>query len=90
MVVKMNGIELYRRTNTSPKKYENVIVSHKHDIGESEYWGFDYEEERGEIPCADVFIKNFQLKSYDFQQSNEMQEAFNIMKWMKISFEMHI
>ena len=44
MIVKMNGIELFRRRNTFPIKYENVIVSHKYDIGESEYWGFDYEE----------------------------------------------
>lgn len=80
MVAKLNGVGLIRWVNTSPIKYENVIVSHKYDIGESDYWGFDYEEESGEMPCADVFIKNFQLKSYDFQQSNEMQEAFSIIK----------
>ena len=66
MVVKLNGIEFFRSTNSSPKKYENVIVSHKYDIGETEYWGMDYEDTNGEIPCADVFVKNFHLKSYDF------------------------
>ena len=66
MVVKVNGIEFFRSTNSSPKKYENVIVSHKYDIGETDYWGMDYEDTNGEIPCADVFIKNFHLKSYDF------------------------
>ena len=52
MVVKMNGIELIRWGNSFPKKYENVIVSHKYNIGETEFWGFDYEEESGEMPCA--------------------------------------
>ena len=85
MVVKMNGIELIRWGNSFPKKYENVIVSHKYDIGETEFWGFDYEEESGEMPCADVFIKNFHLKSYDFQESNEMQGSYQQyeMKWIK-------
>ena len=70
MVIKINGIENLKWTNSSPLKYENVIVSHKYDIGDSDYWGYDYEEENGEMPCADVFIKNFHLKSFDFQEIN--------------------
>ena len=71
MVIKLNGIEYLKWTNSAPLKYENVIVSHKYyDIGDSDYWGFDYEEENGEMPCADVFIKNFHLKSFDFQEIN--------------------
>ena len=85
MVLKMNGIELIRWGNSFPKKYENVIVSHKYDIGETEFWGGDYEEESGEMPCADVFIKNFHLKSYAFQESNELQGSYQQfeMKWIK-------
>lgn len=70
MVMKVNGIELIKWTNSSPLKYENVIVSHKYDLGDTDYWGYDYEEEYGEMPCADVFIKNFHLKSFDFQEIN--------------------
>ena len=72
MVVKLNGIEHVKVINYFPKKYENMIVSHKYDIGESEYYDYDYEETYGEMPCADVFVRNFQLKSFDFQESNDL------------------
>ena len=69
MIVKLNGEELIKWINSKPEVFKDVTVSRKYDIGFTEYWGYDYEEVNGEMPCADVFIKNFFLKSFDFPEA---------------------
>ena len=69
MIVKLNGQEVYRKTNPNPVTYKNVLVSNSFEgygVIEYEDYTFDYEDYFGEFPLSDVAIRNLHLKSYEF------------------------
>ena len=69
--MRLNGKEVYRKENSNPVTFKNVIVSNSFD-GYGDYlddyvdW-YDYEDYNGEFPLSDVSIKNMHLKSFEFK-----------------------